>query len=112
MSDVLAIVPRDLAAGISLAGARVWTADDQETARGLLLAALGDPDVGIVALAEGYLEALDARTRRLVELRYRPVVVALPTRVRLRPEEQRRVYLGELIRRAVGLKVVLSGRGG
>jgi vacuolar-type H+-ATPase subunit F/Vma7 len=110
MADVLVIVPPELADGFHLAGSRVWPAADAATARGLLLAGLDDADAGIIALADDYFAALDGRTRRMVERRARPVVVALPTRVAIRPEQQRRAYLAELIRRAVGLKVVLGGR--
>ncbi len=109
MADMLVIVPPELADGVHLAGARVWPAADAQTARDLLLAGLDDQDAGIVAMADRYFDVLDARTRRLVEQRYRPVVVSMPTRVTLRPEEQRREHLSELIRRAVGLKIVLSG---
>ena len=61
MADVLAIVPEGLVDGFHLAGARVWPADSLETAHDLLLAALADPDAGIVALAETYFAALDPR---------------------------------------------------
>lgn len=110
MADVLLIVPPDLADGFRLAGARVWPAADAQSARELLLAALADPDAGIVGLADEYFAALEAPLLRRIEQRPRPVVVPLPTRVAARPEEQRRAYLAELIRRAVGLKVVLGRR--
>jgi vacuolar-type H+-ATPase subunit F/Vma7 len=111
MSDLLVIVDPELADGFRLAGARVWPATDAAVARDLVLRGLEDPDAGIIALADDYFAALDPRTRRLVERRYRPLVVALPARPALSPEQQRREYLLELIRRAVGFKIVLGGGG-
>lgn len=108
MADVLVIVAPDLADGFRLAGARVWPAADAEAARALLIAALEDPDAGIIALADDYYAALDSRTRRLVERRPRPVVAAIPVQSTVSPEERRRANLVELIRQAVGVKVVLG----
>jgi vacuolar-type H+-ATPase subunit F/Vma7 len=108
MADVLVIVPPDLADGFRLGGARVRPAATAVAARELLLAGLDDPDAGIIALADDFFVALDRSTRAVIERRYRPVVVALPTRAALSPEQQRRAYLLELIRQAVGLKVVVG----
>jgi vacuolar-type H+-ATPase subunit F/Vma7 len=110
MADILVIVPPQLADGFRLGGARVWSASDPDSARDLLRVGLDDPDAGIIAVADTYLAALDNRTRRLIEQRYRPVVVGVPTRAGALPRQQRRAYLAELLRRAVGIKVVL-GRG-
>lgn len=109
MSDVALIVPPDLVDGYRLAGARVWAAADAGAAREILLAMLSDPDAGVVGVADELFAALDARTLRILEQRPRPVVVPIPTTVAARPEERRRAYVVELIRRAVGLKVVLGG---
>lgn len=111
MADIVVIAPPDLADGFRLAGTRVWPAADAAIANKLVLESLDDPDAGIVALADSYFEVLDDRTRKLIERRYRPVVVSLPTQVTLSPEQQRRAYLVELIRRAVGFKVVLGKSG-
>ncbi len=111
MADVVVIAPPDLADGFRLAGTRVWPAPDSAVANELVLKTLDDADAGIVALADVFFDTLDSRTRRLVERRYRPVLVSLPTQVTLSPEQQRRTYLVELIRRAVGFKVVLGERG-
>lgn len=109
VADVLVIVPPELGNGFILGGARVWPAANAEAARGLLLVGLDDPNVGLIALADDYFQGLDHLTRQVVERRVRPVVVPLPTRAALRPELERRVYLTELMRRAVGFKVVLTG---
>lgn len=108
MADVLVIVPPELADGFHLAGARVWPAANPEAARDRLLAGLADPDAGIIALADRYFAALDSHTRWLMEHRPRPVVIALPTQIVISSEQQRRAYLTDLIRRAIGLKVVLG----
>ncbi len=105
---MLAIVPASVADGFHLAGARVWAADGIESARDLLAAALADPDVGIVALAESYFSSLDPRTRRAVEQQARPLVVALPLGA-VETGGGHRAYLVELIRQAVGMKVFLGG---
>lgn len=110
MSDVVLIVPPELVDGYRLAGSRVLAAADAAAAREILLGMLSDPDAGVVGVADDLFAALDARTLRMLEQRPRPVVVPLPTSVGARPEERRRAYVVELIRRAVGLKVVLGGR--
>lgn len=111
MSDVALIVRPSLVDGFRLAGARVWGAPDAGAARELLAGILDDPEAGVVGIDEDLYAALDTRTLRAIEQRSRPVVVPLPTHVVPRPEERRRAYVVELIRRAVGLKVVLgSGR--
>jgi len=110
--DVLVIVPPDLAEGFRLAGARVRPAADPAAARGILLEAVNDPEAGIVVLADTYYPALEPATRQRLERQHRPVVVPIPTRAVLSPEERRRAELQELIRRAIGLRVVLGGRPG
>ena len=109
MSDVLVIVPPDLAEGFRLAGARAWTAHAPAEARALLLAALDDARAGIVGLADVYYAALDAAARRAIDRHYRPVVVPVPTQAGVSAEERRRAEIQELIRRAIGLRVVLGG---
>lgn len=105
---MLVIVPPDLVEGFELAGARAYPAADVGAVRSLLIAALEDAKAGIVGVAEKYYAALDSGTRRAAEHRYRPVVVEIPTDVLAHPEEQRRAVLQSLIRRAVGLRVVLG----
>lgn len=73
--------------------------------------ALRDPDAGLVALADVYYESLDPGARRQLDRSYRPVVLPIPTRVEVSPAERRRAQLQEIIRRAIGLRIVLS-RGG
>ncbi len=92
-----------------MGGARAHGVTDLAAVRGLLLAALDDPQAGIIGVAEEYYSALDSATRRTVERRYRPVVVPIPTRVMARPEEVRRAALRSVLRRAIGLRVVLEG---
>jgi vacuolar-type H+-ATPase subunit F/Vma7 len=111
MADVLVIVPPDLAEGFRLAGARAWIARSAAEARALLLAALEDSQAGIVGVADVFYAGLDAAASRAIVHRYRPVVVPVPTQaqVGLGGEEGRRAQLQELIRRAIGLRVVLGG---
>lgn len=108
MADVLVIVPPDLAEGFRLAGARAWIVHSLADARTLLLAALADSQAGIVGVADIYYAGLDAAARRAIERRYRPVVVPVPTQVGVGAEEGRRTELQELIRRAIGLRIVLG----
>lgn len=110
MADVLAIVPHDLTAGFRLAGARAWTAESAAEAQALLVAALDDPRAGIVGVADVYYAVLDASTLQKIERHYRPVVVPVPTRAGVSEEQRRQTELQELIRRAIGLRIVLGGR--
>lgn len=111
MSSVVVIVPPPLADGFRLAGARVRTADNAMQALELARESLTDPDAGLVALADVWYEALDAGTRRLLDRSSRPVVLPIPTRAEVSPAERRRTQLQEIIRRAIGLRIVLSNNG-
>jgi vacuolar-type H+-ATPase subunit F/Vma7 len=108
MADIVMIVPPDFEAGFLLAGARVLAAADASTARALLMEALADPDAGVVGYADIFDGALSAADRRSIERRYRPVVVPVPTSPTRTPEESRRAYVLELIRQAIGYRVVLG----
>lgn len=108
MSTVVVIVPPHLADGFRLAGARVRTADNAAQALGLARESLSDPEAGLVALADVYYESLDAGARRLLDRSSRPVVLPIPTRAEISPTERRRAQLQEIIRRAIGLRIVLS----
>lgn len=108
MADIVMIVPPDFEAAFRLAGARVLAAADASTARALLTEALADPDAGVVGYADVFDEALNAADRRSIERRYRPVVVPVPTSPARAPEGSRRAYLLDLIRQAIGYRVVLG----
>lgn len=110
MADLLVIVPPDEADGYRLAGARVWPAEGPAEAQALVRSALADPSAGIVGVADVFFAELDRPTRTAIERHYRPVVVPLPTVRDERAEERRRAELQELIRRAIGVRIVIGSR--
>jgi hypothetical protein len=67
LADIVVIVPEDLADGFLLGGARVRCASDAAQARSLLLASLGDPEAGIVGVADVFYGQLDPPARRAID---------------------------------------------
>jgi vacuolar-type H+-ATPase subunit F/Vma7 len=61
-----------------------------------------------VAIDEEYLAALDEDSRNRVRDGYRPLVIGIPSGRRVSPEERRSLDIAELIRRAIGFRLVLG----
>lgn len=105
MAKLAVITEPELALGFALAGVEVYPADSPEAAKKILLALMGEADMGVVAVHAGHLSALDEVTRRRVSESYRPVVVALPSGVPTEVGERRSQQIAEMIRRAIGFRI-------
>jgi V/A-type H+/Na+-transporting ATPase subunit F len=95
--------------GFRLSGVEVHAAESAEVARATLLTLAKNADVGLIAIDANYYGTLDARTRESLDSQVKPVVIAIPASTRLAPAERRAEHIGDLVRRAIGLKITVRG---
>ena len=112
MSRLVVLADQETALGMQLTGVEVISADDYESARAQLLEFLDDATVGLIAVSATLMDQLDPAARHRVEMRYKPVVVALPARGTIMGFPDRRAYLAALIRRAIGFQITFPGEEG
>ena len=108
MGHLVVITTPDLAPGFQLAGVKTFAVEDTKTAQAILRELLEQEEASLIAVRQDFLLAADARLRRRIETSYRPVVMAIPGGTPTAPEEGRRRYIAELIRRAIGYHVRLN----
>jgi vacuolar-type H+-ATPase subunit F/Vma7 len=109
MARLVVLADQETALGMQLTGVEVIHADDCESARAQLLELLDDATVGLIAVSAALMEQLDEATRRRVDTRYKPVVVALPAGGSAIGFPSRRAYLAALIGRAIGFQITFPG---
>jgi vacuolar-type H+-ATPase subunit F/Vma7 len=109
MAQLTVIVRPELAPGFWLAGVETYAASSPEEAHRHLLALLDGEEAGLIALDQGFLDALDAATRWRLESSYRPVVIGIPEGRADGDMALRRLHLAELIRRAIGVRISFRG---
>lgn len=109
MYKLVVLTDPDNALGFRLAGVDVVEASSENEAREKLVALINDDTSGIIAINEGFMGAIDERTRQRIDTLYRPIVVPLPFKEKLiEGGEGRRKYLSRLVRRAVGFDITLK----
>ena len=106
MYRYVVITGPETAAGFSLTGVDVVVPESDDTASGILRRLVAEPEVGLVALNERYLEFLDEPLRSHIERSALPVVVVFPDLRREGPESAE-AYLAALIERAIGYRIRL-----
>jgi V/A-type H+-transporting ATPase subunit F len=79
-------------------------------ARQHLVSLLNDDQVGLIALDEALMGAVDNPLRERLDRVYRPVLIPIPSRSATEVSEERRQYIRHLIRRAVGFDITLTAR--
>jgi vacuolar-type H+-ATPase subunit F/Vma7 len=94
---------------LQLSGVEVIRAEDFESARAQLLELMDDATIGLIAVSAALMEQLDEGARRRLELRDKPVVVALPTGGPTMGFPSRHAYLAALMRRAIGFQITFPG---
>ena len=107
MYKVVVLTDPETAYGFRLAGVDVHQAETVEEAREALNRLLEDDRTGILAVNEGFLDAVDERVKDRIESLYRPIVVSLPVREKIGAMGERKAMLARLIHRAVGFDVTL-----
>jgi V/A-type H+-transporting ATPase subunit F len=104
---VVVITSGESACGFQLAGVQVRTAEDVQQARQHLVSLMGDDQVGLIALDESLMGAVDNPLRERLDRVYQPVLIPIPSRSAAEISEERRQYIQHLIRRAVGFDIRL-----
>lgn len=109
MYKLVVLTDPENALGFRLAGVDVEEATTVTEAREKLVALINSDTSGIIAINEGFMGAIDDRTRQRIDSLYRPIVVPLPLKEKLvEGGEGRRSYLSRLVRRAIGFDITLK----
>ncbi|MDH3674439.1 MAG: V-type ATP synthase subunit F [Anaerolineae bacterium] len=108
MGRLMVITSPDLAPGFQLAGVETFVAEGVETAERILRKLLTGDEASLIVVHRELLQGMGPRLRRQIELSYRPVVVDIPAGMPIAPGEERRRYVSELIRRAIGFHITFG----
>jgi V/A-type H+-transporting ATPase subunit F len=104
MYKFIVVTDPDTAAGFRLAGVDVFEAPDAARAKDVISSLSHKDDVGIIAVNEELLVALDKKFRDRIEKIYRPVIIAIPSGSKA---IDKRSYIERLLRNAIGYNVVM-----
>ena len=109
MARLIIVTTPDLAPGYRLAGATVVRVVDGAQAGLEVKRLAAESDVAIIGVHQPFLETFDKQLERDLERRTLPVVVGIPTGT---PSERegRRARLEELLRQAIGHRIVFRRR--
>ena len=107
MSRLMVITTPELAHGYQLAGVETFATLDSNTALNILQELMDGDEAGLIAVRQNLLEGIDRRLQQRIESSYRPIVVAIPDGAVAAAGERRR-YITELIRRAIGFHITFG----
>ncbi len=105
MYKFVIVTDSDRASGFRLAGVEVLEAGSTEEARKIIPPLLYKDDIGIVAVNEEYMLSLDEKLMDRIEKMHRPLIIPIPSKSK---EVDRRTYIEQLLRRAIGYNIVLK----
>lgn len=107
MRKLIVLTDPESADGFRLAGVDVLEVpeDDRVQIKRKLVSLINDDDIGIVAINEDFMGAVDEGTRAKIDKLYRPIVVSIPSKKKLVVGEARSAYLAKMIRRAIGFDI-------
>lgn len=108
MTQLLIVACPELARGFQLAGIAAHGAPDAATAQTLIEGWLDEGVTGLLVLDAGLLADMDAAFIERLENAWLPYVI-IPGDKPLGPEFSRQSRIAELIRRAVGIHISLTG---
>lgn len=108
MSRLMVITTPDLAPGFQLAGVETFAVENAEKAEGILRELLTGAEASLIVVRQDLLQAMPPRLQRQLEASYRPLVMAIPGGGPTAPAEERRHYIAELIRRAIGFHITFG----
>ena len=104
MFKFVVVADPDTAPGYRLAGVEAYEAAGPGAVKELLAALCAKEDIGVVAVSEEFLDALDEKFRDRIERLQRPIVIAIPSRLK---GVDRRQYIERLLRKAIGYNIVM-----
>ncbi|MGD0079371.1 MAG: V-type ATP synthase subunit F [Methanoregula sp.] len=105
MYKFVIVTDSDRASGFRLAGVEVLEAGSAEEAKKIIPPLLYKDDIGIVAVNEEYMLSLDEKLMDRIEKMHRPLIIPIPSKSK---EVDRRTYIEQLLRRAIGYNIVLK----
>jgi V/A-type H+-transporting ATPase subunit F len=105
MYKFVIVTDSERAAGFRLAGAEVFEVQNVEDAKTTIPPLLHKDDIGIVAVNEEYMLALDEKLMDRIEKMHRPLIIPIPAK---RKEVDRRTYIERLLKKAIGYNIVLK----
>ncbi len=105
MFKFVIVTDSDRASGFRLAGVEVLEAGSTEEAKKIIPPLLYKDDVGIVAVNEEYMLSLDEKLMDRIEKMHRPLIIPIPSKSK---EVDRRTYIEQLLRKAIGYNIVLK----
>ncbi len=111
MARLVVVSSPGLADGFRLAGAATVEARAGREARGTLLALSSASDVGLLLVTADLWSSVDERLRGTLERLPRPVVLPIPAGL-VTDVTTRRQLLGEMLERAIGYRIELTGAEG
>ena len=104
MFRFIVITDPDRAVGFRLAGVDVFEVSGQEMVKKIVQPLLYKDDIGIVAVNEEYLLALDNKVMDRIEKMHRPIVIPIPSKAK---SLDRASYVERLLKKAIGYNIVL-----
>ncbi len=108
MARLVVVSSAALADGFRLAGPATVVARPGPEAVAALRRVVGEGDVGLVFVTADLWASVDERLRGTLEHLPRPIVLAIPAGV-VTDFTTRRQILGEMLQRAIGYRIELSG---
>lgn len=105
----MVITTPDLAPGFRLAGVETFVAETGPEAEAVLRQLLAAGEASFIAIRHELMETLDPHLRRQLENSFYPVVMAVPGGTSAVAPGERRRYMSELIRRAIGFQITFGG---
>jgi V/A-type H+-transporting ATPase subunit F len=105
MYKFVIVTDSDRASGFRLAGAEVYEVRDTADAKVKIPPLLHKDDIGIVAVNEEYMLALDEKLMDRIEKMHRPLIIPIPSKAK---EMDRRTYIERLLKKAIGYNIVLK----
>ncbi|MEN6395936.1 MAG: V-type ATP synthase subunit F [Methanoregula sp.] len=105
MYKFVIVTDSDRASGFRLAGVEVFEIRDIADAKATIPPLLHKDDIGIVAVNEEYMLALDEKLMDRIEKMHRPLIIPIPAKTK---EVDRRTYIERLLKKAIGYNIVLK----
>jgi len=105
MYKFVIVTDSERASGFRLAGVEVFEIRDIADAKATIPPLLHKDDIGIVAVNEEYMLALDEKLMDRIEKMHRPLIIPIPAKTK---EVDRRTYIERLLKKAIGYNIVLK----
>jgi len=106
MYKFVIVTDPDTVSGYRLAGVEAYDAAGAGQTKELLASLSVKEDIGVIAVSEELLNGLDEKFRDRIERMHRPIVIAIPSRLK---NVDRRLYIERLLRKAIGYNIVMRG---